>query len=286
MPLMRGAIPSPRNVVFGLIPHRVTGPYPSRFGLIPRQLDAWGNHDYGDCVSAEEAFAKAAYSQQYGAGTELFIPSQTLISWARKHNYLNGATLTDVMDDMIRDGIVVDGKTYTDGPYRSVDWTNDDVLSSAIYQGPVKIAVAADHIANSYKESNGWFGTGWRKDNNIDHCVSLGGFGSMQDLASMLGVGVPGGVNPGDRGYLLFTWGSIGVVDRQSMINVTAEAYLRTPTTPQTPAPDPTPAPVPNPPGPVPIPGQAPPPVVFTFGVYQITIAATVINPVPPAPTA
>lgn len=276
MPLMRGALLSPKSRAFAVSPYRVTSSYPPKFGLIPQKLDSWGNHQYGDCVTAEECAAKAMYSQQYGNGTELFIPSATCIQWARKHGFLNGAMLTDVMDVMQKVGIVVDGKTYTDGPYKSVDWTNDDITCSAIYTGPVKIAVAANQFEKSYKETNGWFGTGWRRDNSIDHCVNLCGYGTMQDLASLLNVSVPQGINPGDRGYLIFTWGSIGIVDRQSMINVTEEAWLRTPTTPETPVPNPDPTPTPTP-----TPGQVPPPVTFTFGVYQITMSASLINPLP-----
>jgi hypothetical protein len=29
----------------------------------------------------------------------------------------------------------------------------------------------------------------------------------------------------------MFTWGSIGIVDRQSLINITGEAWVRNPTT-------------------------------------------------------
>ena len=31
--------------------------------------------------------------------------------------------------------------------------------------------------------------------------------------------------------YAMFSWGSIGIVDRQSLMNITGEAWVRNPTT-------------------------------------------------------
>ena len=46
---------------------------PAQFAYVPKQLSMWGNDQYGDCVSAEEAFAKACYSP------EIFIDDQRKI---------------------------------------------------------------------------------------------------------------------------------------------------------------------------------------------------------------
>jgi hypothetical protein len=154
---------------------------------------------------------------------------------------------------MISDGITSGGNTYKDGPYQAVDWTNDAVLSSAIYTGPVKIGVAAGQLENAVGDSNGWILTGACMDQNIDHAVCLCGFGTAKDLCAMLKVPVPASLNPTTRCYLLFTWSTIGVIDRNSMLAITGEAWLRNPTTvganpPPTP---PTPTPPPTPPAPV-----------------------------------
>jgi hypothetical protein len=232
MPL-RGAKPSPRHKAFAAPAHKA-GPVPPSFGVIPPRLSFWDNNNYGDCVSAEEAAAKAIYSLMHGGTTELFITQDEVIKWADAHGWLNGANLTEVMEAMAKSGMVAeDGKTYGDGPYVSVDWTNDATLSSAIYTGPVKIGVAADQLLALWRthESNGWVATGFHEDKNEDHCVCLCGFGSMQELCAMFHALPPAGIDPATRSYLLFTWNSIGVIDSQSMIAITSEAWLRTPTT-------------------------------------------------------
>lgn len=251
---LRGAIPSPRHLAFAVSPHSPTA-VPPAFGVIPNKLLMWGNDTYGDCVTAEEAAAKAMYSVLYGSGLELVPTNQEVITWAKSHGVLNGANLTDVMDGMARDGMSIGGVVYKDGPYQSVDWTNDAVLSSAIYQGPVKIAVAANQVekaVNGGGDKNGWLGLGWRYDGHTDHAVNLCGFGAMSSLAEMMKITLPSSVSATTRGYLLYTWSTIGIVDQASMINVTTEAWLRTPTT-IGPAPVPPIPPVPPvPPGPLP----------------------------------
>lgn len=261
IPLQRGARPSPRHKLCSAPAHVPASPPPPVFGVIPSKLDMWGNSQYGDCVTAEEAFAIAAYSTMAGQ-TESFVTAQDVVNWAWKHGFLNGAMLTDVMDAMAKYGLTSGGVTYKDGPYSSVDWTNDTVLSSAITNGPVKIGVAADQLQNcGAGQKMGWFGVNFQPDNNIDHCVSLAGFGTVTDCAKLLNVGVPSGVDGTQRGYLLFTWDTIGVITQNSMKAITAEAWLRNPTTLGVIIPTPTPTPTPTPPPPPP-----PPP---TQGVIQ-----------------
>jgi hypothetical protein len=207
---------------------------PAFFGVVPPELSYWDNSTYGDCVSAEEAAAKAQFSLMYGGSTELFISQDEVVDWARRHGFLDGADLTSVMEKMQVDGMTAGGQTYYDGPFWSVDWTNDATLSSAIYLGPVKIGVAADQLDNVVPTSpprNGWIATGFHVDQNEDHCVNLCGFGSLQALCGLLGVPVPQGTDPTTRCYLLFTWDTIGIIDRASMMAITSEAWLRMPTT-------------------------------------------------------
>jgi hypothetical protein len=77
----------------------------------------------------------------------------------------------------------------------------------------------------------GWFGLGFKKDTAEDHCVSLCGYGSIAWLAAQLKVTVPHGVDGTKPGYALFTWDTVGIVDQPSMIAITEEAWLRSPTT-------------------------------------------------------
>ena len=100
----------------------------------------WGNDVHGDCVTAEEAFAKACNNP------EIFISDSEVIAWATRHGVLEGANLTQVMTWMQNDGFPDGWSTEDDGPYYSVNWTNAATLQSAIFQGPVKIGIAADQI--------------------------------------------------------------------------------------------------------------------------------------------
>ena|ERR1700733_1836222 len=228
----RGAIPSPRSVLAGARPYAAVGA-PANFIAIPRQISFWGNYDNGDCVTAEEAFAKACNNP------EIFISDDEVIAWATKHGVLNGANLTEVMTWMQNDGFSGGSFIYDDGPYYSVEWTNAGTLQGAISQGPVKIGVAGDQLDNTWHTAggsaaggvSGWFATGYNDDANEDHCVTLCGYGSISWLAQQLGVQVPAGIDGTQAGYALFTWDSIGIIDVPSMTAITHEAWLRQPTT-------------------------------------------------------
>src|SRR5271163_1919835 len=85
--LPRGAIPSPRYELAGAMPHVPDAKVsvPPSFLMWPGQMSSWNNYICGDCVSAEEAFAKAA------AAPQTFFPEATVVDWATANGYLNGA---------------------------------------------------------------------------------------------------------------------------------------------------------------------------------------------------
>jgi hypothetical protein len=142
-------------------------------------MSYWGNDTYGDCVSAEEWWAKAVYPIWYDkTKTPLVMSSQSCVQWAFVHGYLFGADLTSVMDSMASSGPNWNGTTYTDGPYVSVDYTNRTTLCSAIFQGPVKLGVAAGPLQNVVNGANGWFLVNAGKDTNYDHCIGVWGYGT------------------------------------------------------------------------------------------------------------
>jgi hypothetical protein len=229
----RGAIPSPRSVLAAAAPYLAPVGAPPSFIVIPKQISFWGNYNDGDCVTAEEAFAKACNNP------EIFISEAEVIAWATKYGVLNGAYLTQVMTLMQNDGFPDGLLTYDDGPYYSVDWTNAGTLQSAISQGPVKLGVAGDQLDTTWWAAggsaaggvSGWFATGYTDDASEDHSVSLCGYGSISWLAQQLHVQVPAGIDGTQPGYALFTWDSIGIIDVPSMIAITHEAWLRRPTT-------------------------------------------------------
>jgi hypothetical protein len=234
----RGAIPTPRNLLAGAMPYMPRGlegapPASANFIRIPKKISMWGNYSNGDCVTVEEAFAKACNTP------EIFIPDATVVAWATAHNVLNGANLHEVMVWMQTGGFAQGGHTYDDGSILSVNWKNAAVLNQAISEGPVKIGVAADQLLATWRAAggsanggkSGWFATGYHQDTAEDHCVSLCGYGTMTWLAGQLHVQVPAGVNGANPGYALFTWDSIGIIDTPSMLAITEEAWLRNPTT-------------------------------------------------------
>lgn len=225
---MRGAIPSPPADIAAARLFKPPVGAPPNFIVIPAELNIWGNDQYGDCVTAEEAFAKACNNP------EIFIPEATVITWATQNNVLNGATLTGVLQLMQTGGFPLNGNIYNDGPYARVVYTDASNLTSAIAVGPVKIGIAADQIDTAYSSTggqSGWFATGFHADTAEDHCVSLCGYGTISWLASQLNVAVPAGIDGTKPGYALYTWDSIGIIDVPSMLAITQEAWLRTPTT-------------------------------------------------------
>jgi hypothetical protein len=224
----RGAIPSPRSALAAATPHGAITAAPPNFITMPQQISMWGNDVHGDCVTAEEAFAKACNSP------EIFISDNEVITWATNHNVLEGANLTQVMQWMQNDGFLQVGYIYDDGPYFSVNWTDSTILQNAISLGPVKIGIAANQLETAWRSTGGktgWFGIGFQSDTAEDHCVSLCGYGTLAWLAQQLKVDVPAGIDGAKQGYGMFTWDSIGIIDEPSMLAITHEAWLRRPTT-------------------------------------------------------
>jgi hypothetical protein len=224
----RGAIPSPRHALAAAMPHAAVSGAPVAYLLKPQRLSMWGNDVHGDCVTAEEAFAKACNIP------EIFIADDQVIAWATRHGVLEGANLVQVLQWMQNDGFTDPVNVYNDGLYYSVNWHDAGTLQSAISTGPVKLGVAADQIEAAWRStsgSSGWFATGFHADSHEDHCVALCGYGSISWLAQQLGVSVPGGIDGTQAAYAMFTWNSIGIIDAPSMLAVTCEAWLRQPTT-------------------------------------------------------
>ena len=141
----RGAIPTPRSALAAAVPYSAPVGAPPNFIVIPKQISMWGNDVHGNCVTAEEAFAKACNNP------EIFISDDQVISWATKHDVLEGAYLPQVMTWMQDDGFPDGPLTYDDGSHYSVDWTNAGTLQSAIFQGPVKIGVAAAQVETAWE---------------------------------------------------------------------------------------------------------------------------------------
>lgn len=236
---MRGARPSPPHKLLAAQPF-VGVTYPIQFAIVPSKLSIWGNSTYGDCVTAEEAFAKSCHTP------EIFIDDATVIAWAKKHGFLNGADLKEVCDAMLNDGFQVSGQKYDDGPALGVDYSNEATLQAAIAQGNVKIAIDANTLPSGAGNQQGWYAFGGKKGSGSDHCTGLSGYGTAGYCFQQLGVPLPSGVDANKPScYLHFTWSTIGVVDHAWLMNTCTEAWVRNPTTVGVPPiPDPPPPPL------------------------------------------
>lgn len=223
----RGATPSPRHVLAQSIAHIPLRRVPAHHLFLPRRLSIWHNDYHGDCVTAEEAFAKACHNP------EVFITDDEVQAWATAHGVFEGADIHQVLEWMQDDGFVQGGQKFDDGVITSVNWTSEVALRSALYHGPVKIGVAADQLETTARANNfttGWYATGYTADANEDHCTSLCGYGTIGWLAGKLGVPVPAGASASAHAYAMFSWGAVGIIDFPSIMAITHEAWLRTPT--------------------------------------------------------
>ena len=224
-----GAVPTPKDVLAGATPYIALVTPPENFIRNPSPLSSWGNDVHQNSVIAEEAFAKLCFG--------VFVPPETVIDWATRHNVLGPADPANVMNMLQIDGFnvstLITPQILCDGPYHSVDWKDSMILRSAIFEGPVKIGVASTPLWAAWNTTRqtGWFGTGFRPQDYMSHCASLCGYGTIKYLAEQLKVVIPVGIDETKPGYAVFSWGTIGIVDESSMRAITSEAWLRRPTT-------------------------------------------------------
>jgi hypothetical protein len=224
-----GAFPTPNHELAAAHPYRAGGVAPESFIAWPIEIGAWGNKKASNSSWAEEAFAKAC------AEPKVLIPTDVVRLTARECGSSNFAAF------MQTHGFQMDRKAYLDGPFNSVDWTNAAALNGAIANvGPVKIGVASTNLASGPRGqvtpgTSGWAIHGLPTGQPENHCASLCGYGPLAALVDLferhgLNVGRPPGM-PTGLCYAMFTWGSIGIIDRQSLMNITGEAWVRNPTT-------------------------------------------------------
>ena len=223
-----GEFPSPNNELVAANPYKA-GAAPESFLAWPIEISFWGNDKASNSLWAEEAFAKAC------AQPQVFIPAEVVMLTERECGSTNFAKF------MQTHGFQLGPKACLDGPFNSVDWTDAAALNSAIANvGPAKIGVASANLTSGphgkvTPGTSGWAIYGLPTGQPENHCASLCGYGplaAMVDLFKRRGVDVnpPSGM-PTGLCYAMFSWGSIGIVDRQSLMNITGEAWVRNPTT-------------------------------------------------------
>jgi hypothetical protein len=135
----------------------------------------------------------------------------------------------------------MDRKAYLDGPFRLIDWMNAADLNEAIANiGPVKIGVASEGLSSIQHDgvtpgTSGWAVYGLPQSQPGDQCASLFGYAPLAALVALFqqrGVDAkpPSGM-PQGLSYAMFIRGSIGIIDARSLMNITGEAWVRSPTT-------------------------------------------------------
>ena len=224
-----GEFPTPNHELAAAQPYRAGGTTPESFLAWPLRIGFWGNEKASHSSWAEEAFAKAC------AEPQVFIPNEVVLSTSRECGSSNFAAFLQTH------GFQMGRTAYLDGPFNSVDWTNAAILQSAIYShGPVKIGVASANLASGPQGQvtpgkSGWAIFGLQAGQPENHCASLCGYGPLAGLFDLferhgVSVNLPSGM-PTGLCYAMFTWGSIGIIDQQSLMNITGEAWVRNPTT-------------------------------------------------------
>jgi hypothetical protein len=224
-----GEFPSPNHELAAASPFKGTSA-PASFLAWPVEVRNWEGLSATDSLWAEEAFAKAC------ADPRVSIPVEAIQRAAQECGSTNFSRFMQTR------GLQMDRKVYLDGPFFTVDWANAAGLHAAIaHVGPVKIGVDLANLASGSHSrvtpgTSGWATYGLPKSGQPQsHCASLCGYGALTELADLfeshgVRVNVPPGM-PTGLCYATFTQGSIGIVDRQSLMNILGEAWVRNPTT-------------------------------------------------------
>lgn len=224
-----GHFPTPNHELAAASPYRTAAAAPECFLAWPRQVGFWGNDTPSSSIWAEEAFAKAC------AEPTVFIPPDVVLLAQRTCGTSNFAAF------MQGSGFEMGGKAYLDGRFLAIDWTKEPLLNGAIaHVGPVKIGVAlANLVALSQSRFTPgnivWAVCGLPKSQLEDDWASLCGYGPLAALVERFEecgarVSLPSGM-PAGLCYAMFVRGSICIIDQESLMNITGEAWLRTPTT-------------------------------------------------------
>ena len=224
-----GALPTPNYELASAQPYKASGAAPESFLAWPIEIGFWGNEKASNSIWAEEAFAKAC------AEPKVFIPADVVLRTAQECGSSNFARF------MQTHGFQLDRIAYLDGPFNKIDWTNTAALNGAIANvGAVKIGVASAGLTASphgkvTPGTSGWTIYDLPAGQPGDHCASLCGYGPLAALAGLferygVDVNVPSGM-PTGLCYAMFTQASIGIIDHQSLMNITGEAWVRNPTT-------------------------------------------------------
>lgn len=281
----RGLIPTPRYKLAFAMPFRPVKAPVGQAAWVPSGYspDGFGNFQYGICVTAANAFKVSC------SGPKTVLATSVVEKWAQDHGVLNGADLLSVIQMLQQQGFPFSGGAVGDGAPLAVDFSQEAVLQAAIDQGPVNIGIDANALPSGAGNQQGWFALSKVNANNEDHSVELAAYGTAQWCFQQFGFQLPAGLDPATKGYMLYTWSTVGFVSHDWLMGCCAEAWLRNPNNtwqgtgpqPWTDPVPPGPGPGPNPPPPTPTPVPLLCPIVLSGhdGIRGISLSGTLTLP-------
>ena len=196
-------------------------------------------------MSAAIAFKLACQSP------EVFIPRANVVAWAKANGNWNGADPMSANQEMQAAGMVdAAGNQWGEGPANYVALSDQAAMEAALDEGPLSVTVSANQLDPVAGMANGWILTGALTDQAYDHEPAISKYGTFATLAPLVGASL-GSIDPSTYGYILFTWGTVGLIDRKSLLAIGQDALLALPTavaqgTGPIPAPEPNPSPSPS----------------------------------------
>lgn len=224
-----GEFPTPNHEIASAHPFRAGAGAPESFIAWPVEIGSWGRETSISSTWAEEAFAKAC------AEPKVLIPTNAVEAAARECGSSNFSAF------MQTHGFQMEGKTYLDGQFNSIDWTNSLALNGAIASlGAVKIGIGTANFSSGATgrvtpDASGWAIYGLPAGQPETQFASLCGYGPLLGLIELFGrhgvtISLPPRM-PTGLCYAMFVSNSIGIIDRESLMNIIGEAWARIPTT-------------------------------------------------------
>ncbi len=205
----------------------------------------------GDCAVACPANAFKVLSLCAGQ-PEIEILAKDCVAWYLA--YTCGSDDGGIPDDVLTrlqsvPMLDAQGQPHTIAGHSAVDWHNPDAVHQALYgYHALDLGVDSSALEGAMGDTNGWIVTGVQPLSNYDHSVPTFDYGTAGELADMMKVNLNGQLGQDDPAVSLETWGTIGIVEWQSWVNLTGEAWVIEYEASPTPIPAPVPVVPPAPP--------------------------------------
>ena len=221
------------------------------------QDESYQGNPLSDCAVACPANVFKVLSLCAGQA-EIEILAKECVAWYLAYTGGNdgGGTPDDVLTRLQSVPMIdASGQPHTIAGHAAVDWQDVDAVHQALWgYHALDLGVDSSALENVVGNSNGWVLTGVPPIANYDHSVPTFDYGTAGELADMLKVNLNGELGQDDPAVSLETWGTIGIVEWQSWVNLVGEAwaieYQSQPTPIVPPGPVTPPAPVVPPPAP------------------------------------